>query len=48
MERKAVRYVQFPDMEDGLLGFYREPTDNQCIEPRYYYKQSEKSWGYCI
>lgn len=47
MERKAVRYVHFPDTEDGLLGFYHEPTNNQCIEPRYFYKHSEKSWGYC-
>lgn len=47
MKRKAVRYVAFPDTEGGKLGFYNEPTDNSCVEPRYAYKHSDKSCGYC-
>ncbi|MGO4500058.1 hypothetical protein AB4114_29710 [Paenibacillus sp. 2RAB27] len=42
-----VRYISFPDIEDGILGFYRDVVDHECMSPRYFYKQSEKSSGFC-
>lgn len=47
MIRRETRYICFPDNEDGIMGFYQEPTDSKCWRPWYRYEHSEKSWGFC-
>jgi hypothetical protein len=42
-----VTYVGFPDIDDGVLGFYHRKGAKRCTEPHYRYEQSEVSHGFC-
>jgi hypothetical protein len=42
VKKVIVRYLSFPDIEDGVSGFYEHPNDKRCVEPSKPYKN-----GWC-
>ncbi|RFU61113.1 hypothetical protein [Peribacillus glennii] len=40
MEEVLVRYMSFPDIEDGVTSFYHFATDKRCAEPSKRYTSS--------